>query len=185
MSDISRRTILGTGLLAVGAAGIGVGVGVATGSAARSTDEPQRSVGTAAAQNPVLLAAIDRESALLERLHRAVAANPGLAPSATVLQADHRAHRQALQALLLPTNAAASTSPAASSAATSSAAANSPAAKSGGAPSGALSCTADLRRWESAAAAAAAHDCATASTQLAPLLASISACEASHAAWLV
>lgn len=186
MSETSRRTILGTGLLAVGAAGIGVGVGVATGSPAHRspaerTKAGQRGVDAPPAHNPVVVAAIERESTLLARLDRAVAANPSLAASATVLQADHRAHRQALQALLPPAGAAAGTSlPATTSSATTPASATS----SGGTPSVALSSIVDLKRWESTAAAAAAHDCMTASAQLAPLLASISACEASHAAWL-
>lgn len=173
MSDVSRRAFLGTGLLAAGA--VGIGAGVATSRSSRHplphADRVTSSGRSPVAQDPVLVAAIDRETALIERLDSAVAADAALAASAAVLRADHEAHRQALQALLTAGSTAASSS--------------SPAPTPAVTPSAAVRLgTADLIAWEDAAAKSAAHDCAAASARLAPLLASISACEATHVAWL-
>jgi hypothetical protein len=185
MNDVSRRVFLVTGVLAAGAAG--VGVGYATGH--RESPEVRAATGgrKAAVDEPALAAAIEREAQLLARLQHAALAEPTLAATIAVLTRDHRAHAQALKALSVSAGASvsggASPSRGSSVGAGSSASAPTAPAPSSAEPK-AVYRRADLVAWEKAAGRDSAQGCITAGPRLAPLLASISACEATHAAWL-
>ena len=190
MNDVSRRVFLVTGVLAAGAAG--VGAGYATGH--RKSPEVRAAIGgrKAAVDEPALAAAIEREAQLLARLQHAALADPTLAPTIAVLTRDHRAHAQALKALSVSAGASVSggaspsrgSSVGAGSSASAPAATAASSAETTSAEPRAVYRRADLVAWEKAAGRDSAQGCITAGPRLAPLLASISACEATHAAWL-
>jgi hypothetical protein len=130
------------------------------------TAEPTATPDPASA--PLLEGVLARERTLLADLARAAAATPALVATIAVLRADHEAHAGALSALVT----AAGVTP-------------SPTRSAGGAPGAAKAVgTADLIRWEKAAAAAFGSAFATATGPQAAVLASICACEQTHVAWL-
>jgi len=113
-----------------------------------------------------IVAAIAREQTLVDSLTTAIAANAGLDARLRPALDDHAAHLTALRALPgapVPSPASAASSPAA--------------------PSPAPSITA-LAAAETAAAQTAAGESARQNGSAAVLLASISACESTHAQWL-
>jgi hypothetical protein len=163
MPSLTRRRLLaGVGVLAAAAGGAVIGALTASSgdsdSAKRSAPRPP---------GP-LLSALERERALLTAV-RAAAGNAALASVTGPLMADHTEHEATLRGLL----ATYSTSSASRSA-----------SESSSPPPAAPTSVAALRQAEGAAAEAAAAESAAASGALAAVLASISACEASHAAWL-
>ena len=164
MPSLTRRRLLaGMGVLAAAAGGAAIGVLTAS---SNDDDSAQRS--TPAPRPPApLVSALDRERTLLTTV-QAAAADAALASLTGPLVADHTAHEATLSGLLAtyPTPSASSSSSA------------SPA------PTDTPTSVASLRAAEGAAAEEAAAESAAATGALAAVLASISACEASHAAWL-
>lgn len=164
MPAITRRRLL-TGLGVVVAGGAGVALGAITthpshrGYAGRSTTQPPP------APPALLVSALAREQSLLDRLHGA-ANQPGVAAVVGVLASDHQKHAEALRGLL--GNAEPSTPTSSSSTTT-------------GAP---VATRTEIVAAERSAATAAATESSGETGAAAVLLASISACEASHVAWL-
>jgi hypothetical protein len=158
-----RRWLAGVGVLAAAAGGAAIGALTASSSdgdsAKRATPRP--------GPPPPLLSALDRERTLLAAVE-AAAENAALASVTGPLVADHREHEATLSGLL-------ATYPRPSASASESSSAPPPAAPTS---------VATLRQAEGAAADEAAAESAAAQDALAAVLASISACEASHAAWL-
>ena len=163
MPSLTRRRMLaGLGVLAAAAGGAVIG-------ALTASSNPDDSTAHSAPPPAPLVSALERERTLLSAVH-AAAANAALAGVTGPLLTDHSAHEATLSGLL-------ATYPTAS--APSSASSGSPSA-----PTAVPISVAALRTAEIAAAEAAAAESAAASGALAAVLASISACEASHAAWL-
>lgn len=159
MSNLSRRVFLGTCLLL--STGVGVGAGLLSTAA---PDAEPAATPTPLPDRPEIVTAVQRELDLIDELSRAAANNAKLADRVHILNADHRAHAQALQALLSqPVTRPPHASPAISH-------------RQAG--------IGHLVSWERAAGDQAMRECAAADAALAPLLASIAACEASHVAWL-
>lgn len=163
MPAINRRRLLtGLGVVVAGSAGVALGA-ITThpshrGRAGRSTTQPP-------AAPALLVSALAREQALLDTLHGAANA-PGVAAAVGVLTADHQKHAEALRGLLgnaAPTNSASSSSTT---------------------PVVPVATRAQLIAAERSAATAAETESAGERGAAAALLASISACEASHVAWL-
>jgi hypothetical protein len=157
---VSRRVLLGSGLLVLGAVGGGV-------AAFASTEAPREVV-----PDPVppadVLAAVERERTLLALYDAAGSSDPLLAH----VRADHAAHEAALTALL-PAQTSSSASGSVSAPASASAA-----------PTVARPSAADLVAAEQRAADAARTACLAGNGTAAVLLACIAASEASHAAVL-
>jgi hypothetical protein len=156
----SRRAFLLGGGLAV-VVGAGAGVGVEFWRDRPKPAAPQQHAPAA------LLAALDAEHELLAALDASLPAAGAAAPALRQLRADHVAHARALAAAVdeaggAPVRAKASASPTASPA---------PAPRS----------VAELRQAESDASRRAAEHAGALSGRDAALLASIAACEASHA----
>lgn len=161
-SVVSRRVLIGSGLLVLGAVGGGV-VGFVR------TEPPRASV-----PDPVppadVLAALGRERALLAAYDAALAAGANALWSA--VRAEHAAHVTALTALLPATSA----SPSSASPSGTVSPSGSPTVRAPG--------VAGLVAAERAAAAAARAACLTGNGTAAVLLACIAASESSHAAVL-
>ncbi len=152
----SRRGFLVAGALGVVAAGSGVAVGVAT-----TGDDPLPFV-----ESPqILLGAVAAERALIAELDAARTAHPALRPMLAQLRADHAAHLSALRAAV----ALAAPVPNASAVASPPPAPARPANR------------ARLRILEQRAATRAAAAALQLGGRDAVLLASIAACEATHA----
>ncbi len=157
-STPSRRTVLATGALCVAAAGAGVGAGVvATRSAPRARSDAEATLRAAVAAERALITAAER--AMVTALDAAAHPAASLRPLLRQVRADHIAHLAALQAALV---------------------------LAGGGPNPAPSRPvatnrAPLRTLEQRAAARAAARAALLDGRDAVLLASIAACEASHA----
>ena len=164
MPSVTRRRLLaGVGVLAAAAGGAVIGALTASSgdsAAKRSAPRPEP-------PGP-LVSALERERALLAAV-RAATANAALAGVTGPLVTDHSEHEATLSGLL----ATYPTPPASGSA-----------SESSSSPPAAPMSVAALRQAEGAAADEAAGESAAASGALAAVLASISACEASHAAWL-
>jgi hypothetical protein len=155
-----RRWLAGVGVLAAAAGGAAIGALTASsGDGDSATPRP--------GPPAPLLSALDRERTLLAAV-QAAAENAALASVTGPLVADHREHEATLGGLL-------ATYPRPSASASESLSAPPPAAPTS---------VATLRQAEGAAAEEAAAESAAAHGALAAVLASISACEASHAAWL-
>lgn len=163
MPSLTRRRLLaGVGVLAAAAGGAVIGALTASSG---DSDSAKR---TAPQPPGPLLSALERERALLAAV-RAATANAALAGVTGPLVADHSEHEATLSGLLAtyPTPAASGS-----------------ASESSTSPPAAPMSVAALRQAEGAAAEEAAAESAATSGALAAVLASISACEASHAAWL-
>jgi hypothetical protein len=162
---ISRRTVLSTAVLVV-AAGAGAAAGL---------ERPLKSSPKVAPPQPPawLVGAIGREQALMSALSSTIAADPGLNARLRPALDDHSAHLAALRSL--------PGAPVPDGRSGQRASSESPAAS---ADPVAPSSVAGLAAAETAAATAAAGASAAQSGSAAALLASISACEATHAAWL-
>lgn len=173
MSTLSRRLFLGVGVLVAGAAG--AGAGIVTTHAEQSGPAARPSPPAPRPDRPDVVAAVRRELDLIDRLQQAAQLDPSTAGRVRILVADHRAHAAALQSLLAHPVAAATPATVVK-------------ARVG-----------DLVAWEKTAAAQAAKASAgaagldsagagssgsAADGTLVALLASIAACESSHAAWL-
>ena len=163
MPSLTRRRLLaGVGVLAA-AAGAAV-IGALTASSGDG-DSAKRSAPPPGPPGP-LLSALERERTLLATV-RASVGDAALATVTGPLVADHTEHEATLSGLL-------ATYPTASRSAS----------ESSSPPPAAPTSVAALRQAEGAAAEEAAAESAAASGALAAVLASICACEASHAAWL-
>ena len=196
MPIASRRTFLGAALVAVaGAVGVAAEFVLHPGARRPRRITPGqtsagRSTATVAPPAPVLELALDRENALLADLAHAATTTPTLTAKIAVLRRDHRAHAVALGALIAAAGGAPHPGPTGPSAAGPSAAgpsASGPSAagpSASGSPVGTRVTVADLARWEKAAGAAFAADFTGATGTAAAVLASICACERTHAAWL-
>jgi hypothetical protein len=149
----SRRGVLVGGALGVVAAGVGISVAVAT------KPEPARDDVTAPSH---LLAALAAEHALLASIDAIVHPSAALRPMLRQLRADHAAHRAALHAAIARTGSLAELTPSSS---------RRPAPPS----------KAELRAAEQHAAARSARLALLLHGSDAVLLASIAACEATHA----
>jgi hypothetical protein len=162
MNTVSRRRLLlGLGGLGLAVAGAGAGAGV---GASWHIHRPPPPVAP-----PRLVAALAREMALIAAIDD-VQVHAGAAGLLSALRTDHAAHAKALQALLSSYPPAQPT-PGPTSASTS-------------APGGSRLTSAQLRRAEVVAAAAATQDSAESVGALAVLFASIAACESGHVALL-
>ena len=167
---VSRRAVLLTGGAAVVAGG---GAGVAVG-ALRTVASPP-----AVPAPPALVSALSAEDDLLAALHTALAAGPSAPMQAalTAIRNDHLAHRVALQGALAGYRPAGS--------GTGQVVSGSPLpAGPAGSPSSAPRSAAALSAAEQRASTAAVAHAAALTGRDATLLASIAACEATHAAWL-
>ena len=170
---LSRRTVLATGGAAVlvgGAAGTAVGV---------LRHLPADSAPPAPA---ALVSALAAEEELLAAARSVLSATAGATPAArsalaTIAQ-DHLAHQTALQAAL------AGYRPSGSSSATVVPGSPVPPSPSATRPAGPVTSPAGLSAAEQRAASAGAARAAELSGRDATLLASIAACEATHAIWL-
>lgn len=174
-SHPSRRTFI---RVLVGA--MASGVVTACRGAARSVTTPTISTPSGVAHTPVPKAEVDPVETLAQRVATdearlisayddAITANPALATTLRALRADHVAHLRALvPGAALPTPTAATSAGAM--------------ARSGAPASGSTAAAVlpGLSDAENAAAAARVDDLMTAPGNLARLLASIGACEASH-----
>ena len=192
MPIVTRRSFVGTvGTVVVVAAGA-AGVGFEFVRNPRRRPDPTGSSGPAVPNgtpaplppaSALLAQALTRERELVTRLEHAARAAPALRSRLGVLSADHRAHADALSALL---TAAGGTAPTA----TSSPASSTPASPRSVTPSSQpttparAASAAQVLGWEKANAVAAANDCPTAIGPAAAVLASIHACEQTHVAWL-
>jgi hypothetical protein len=161
MPSLTRRRLLaGVGVLAAAAGGAAIGA-----LSASSSDGNSDKRGTPRPPAP-LLSALDRERTLLAAV-QAAAKNAALAGVTGPLVADHSQHEATLSGLLATYPKPSASAPESSST-----------------PPAALTSVTALRQAEGAAAEEAAAESAAAHGALAAVLASISACEASHAAWL-
>jgi len=156
-AGLTRRALLGAGVVVVAG---GVGAGIAAGQPRHRPEEHRPS---APAE---LHAALDRELSLLAGLDAALHATPAPGAPTTVLRAaraDHTAHATALRSAIVayPAPAASNTSPTA--------------------PLAAAPTVAQLRAAEIMAGRTAAGESAALTGADAALLASIAACEATHA----
>ena len=156
-AGLSRRALLGAGVVVV-AGGVGAGIAAAQPRRRRVDHRPG-----APAE---LHAALDRELTLIAGLDAALQGTPAPGAPSTVLraaQADHAAHATALRSAIAayPAPDASSTSPTA--------------------PLAAAPTVAQLRAAEIMAGRAAAGESAALTGADAALLASIAACEATHA----
>ena len=122
----------------------------------------------------MLEAELIRERAVLTRLDVAAAAEPALAARIAVLRSDHAEHVAAIVALLAAVGVPAPSGPSGPSG---------PSASTSPLPRPLVS-VGELRAAESAAATAAASACAELTGAAAATLASISASESVHVAWL-
>jgi hypothetical protein len=175
-----RRRVLGAGVLTLAVAG-GVAGGLlrprSPSATGRDRDASPTRSGAAAHPEPApwLLAAVQREQALIGSLRTAGSAQPSLVPRLRPALDDHTAHLAALLSLPgAPVPTPADATPATSL------------PPSAGAPGSAapLVPLSTLAAAETAAAQAAATQSAEQMGTSAVLLASISACESTHAQWL-
>jgi len=156
---VSRRWFLaGAGAVVVAGAGVGYVARVEREPAPPVPDLPPA----------LLLAAAERERALIADLDATTGGPAALRAVLARARADHAAHLSALQELISRYDAPTPTAGAS--------AARSPA------PSGSARTASQLRAAEAAAAIASARDAAACTGSLATLLASVSASESSHAA---
>ena len=164
MRAITRRGLLGgAAALVAGVAGAGAGWLSAPGKL-RPAPPPRRAA--------VLEAELTRERNLIAQLEVAAVASPALAAKIAVLRVDHAAHAEAIAALLTAAGLA-TTTPVSSAAART----NAPTPR-------APASVADLRAAETSAASAAAAASLQTTGTAAVTLASMSACESTHVAWL-
>jgi hypothetical protein len=131
-------------------------------AAACSADEPAPRPAPVDPDDALRSAAAERERALLREYDAVLAARPGLAPRLSPVRDHHAEH---LEALLGPASPSPSATPAVPPAAL---------------PPDDAGALARLVAAERAAGDAHAADCLAASRRLAPVLASLSACELSH-----
>jgi hypothetical protein len=166
---VTRRSLLGTGAaLLAGAAGAAAGW---------FSTHPRRAPKSLPRRSPVLEGELARERSLLAQLDATVISAPELAARIGIVRADHAAHADAIRSLLVTEGVAVSSPSTATTGASSSG------------PSSELPPTpfVDLAAWvaaETTAAAATASASAQSAGAAAATLASISACESSHVAWL-
>ncbi|MDQ2748769.1 MAG: hypothetical protein M3Y44_04470 [Actinomycetota bacterium] len=154
-AGISRRGLLLGGALVAAAAGGGVAV-----AALRPAAEPDKPVGRPPAE---LVAAVASERALIASIDATTGGSPAIRTALRQVRADHVAHQVALQAAVVaypqPPDSSSPTSPGTAAALT----------------------VPGLRTAEQTAATQAASRAAALSGRHAALLASIAACESSHA----
>ncbi|MCW2526948.1 MAG: hypothetical protein JWM76_1808 [Pseudonocardiales bacterium] len=165
MRTLTRRGLLGSGAALLAAAGGGAAGWFSTHPHQPHRAPPRRSV--------VLEAELTRERALLAQLDATVVSAPALAPQIAIVRADHLAHVDAITSLLTTAGVIVSSPGTAT-----------PTAPSAAAPPTPFVDLAALIAAETGAAAAAASASAQSAGAGAATLASISACESTHVAWL-
>lgn len=150
----SRRWFLAGGAAVVLAAGGGVGAGLVLGRHDAAEAEPAPDA---------LVAAVEAERALIADLDATTGGEPAVRQVIAQARADHAAHLRVLRALLADYRQPVAT------------------ASSSPAPRGRPRTAVDLRRSEQRASSIAARHAMTLDGPTAALLASIAACEATHA----